>query len=127
MVSLLQIWAWSIRQELLWASEANLHKIRKYKYTKCCLNKSVLTHLLTYQASGTYCHKTITRPPSCVTPQQPTIYADKKIISQICLISKDCDPHLDRMSKNKSCSLPLSIPLHIFQIAVQLSTPSLKS
>ena len=92
---------------------------------KMLLKKSVLTHLLTYQASGTYCHKTGTKPPSCVTPRQPTIYADKKIISQIYLISKDCDPDFDRMSKNRSCWLPLSIPLHIFQIAVQLSTPVL--
>ena len=30
--------------------------------------------------SGTYCHKTGTRPPGCVTLQQPTIYA---IVSQL--------------------------------------------
>ena len=28
-----------------------------------------------YQFSGTYCHKTGTRPPSCSTPRQPTIYS----------------------------------------------------
>ena len=30
--------------------------------------------LLALYLSGTYCHKTGTRPPSCVTPWQPTIY-----------------------------------------------------
>ena len=30
--------------------------------------------LQTLYLSGTYCHKTSNRPPSCVTPQQPTIY-----------------------------------------------------
>ena len=30
--------------------------------------------LLAVYLSGTYCHKTSTRPPSCATPQQPTIY-----------------------------------------------------
>ena len=28
--------------------------------------------LLAIYHSGTYCHKTGTRPPSCVTPRQPT-------------------------------------------------------
>ena len=30
--------------------------------------------LLALYLSGTYCHKTGTRPPSCATPPQPTIY-----------------------------------------------------
>ena len=35
--------------------------------------------------SGTYCHKTGTRPPSCGTPQQPTIYEGAVLIHiQIC-------------------------------------------
>ena len=29
--------------------------------------------LLALYLSGTYCHKTGTRPPSCVAPRQPTI------------------------------------------------------
>ena len=38
------------------------------------------TDLLALYLSWTYCHKTGTRPPSCVTPQQPTIYAIKNIV-----------------------------------------------
>ena len=30
-------------------------------------------HTLAINHSGTYCHKTGTRPPSCITPRQPTI------------------------------------------------------
>ena len=34
--------------------------------------------LLALYLSGTYYHETgTTRPPSCVTPRQPTIYLDK--------------------------------------------------
>ena len=29
--------------------------------------------------SGTYCHKTGTKPPSCQTPQQPTIYSEMRL------------------------------------------------
>ena len=31
--------------------------------------------------SGTYCHKTGTRPPSCITPQEPTIYVTSFSVS----------------------------------------------
>ena len=31
-------------------------------------------NLLALYLSGTYCHKTSTRPSSCATPRQPTIY-----------------------------------------------------
>ena len=31
--------------------------------------------LLALYLSGTYCHRTRTRPPNCVTPRQPTIHS----------------------------------------------------
>ena len=37
------------------------------------------THLLALYLSGTYCHKNGTRPPSCVTPRQTTIYSSPVI------------------------------------------------
>ena len=33
-----------------------------------------ITDLLALYLSGTYCHTTGTRPPSCFTPRQPTIH-----------------------------------------------------
>ena len=48
--------------------------------TKCSFTLSMegsLVDKIDLQAlhfSGTYCHKTGTRPPSCQTPRQPTIY-----------------------------------------------------
>ena len=37
------------------------------------------TVFLALYLSGTYCHKTNTRPPSCGTPQQLTIYVVDQI------------------------------------------------
>ena len=33
--------------------------------------------------SRTYCHKTVTRPPSCVTPLQPTMYVHKTGLKRV--------------------------------------------
>ena len=35
------------------------------------------TDLIDLFLSGTYCHKTGTRPPSCITPRKPTIHSNK--------------------------------------------------
>ena len=38
------------------------------------INGGIIGYLLALYLSGTYCHKTSTRTPSCVTPRQPTIH-----------------------------------------------------
>ena len=43
------------------------------------------TDLLVLYLSGTYCHKTSTRPPSCVTPWQPTLYMSSDSHMKTCL------------------------------------------
>ena len=46
-------------------------------YTQKITTEGSLLDKIDLQAlyrSGTYCHKTGTRPPSCQTPLQPTIY-----------------------------------------------------
>ena len=42
-----------------------------------CISLSKSLVVLALYLSGTYCHKTSTRPPNCVTPRQPTIYVTK--------------------------------------------------
>ena len=43
--------------------------------------------------SGTYCHKTGTRPPSCQAPRQPTIYTLGNTICGIMLTDIREDGH----------------------------------
>ena len=62
------------------------HSIHSYGAIVCYLHQQVFfilskegslvntTDLLALYLSGTYCHKTGTRSPSCVTPRLPTIY-----------------------------------------------------
>ena len=40
----------------------------------CTYHRVIFIYIQKLQFSGTYCHKTGTRPPSCQTPRQPTIY-----------------------------------------------------
>ena len=46
--------------------------------------------LLALYLSGTYCHRTGTGPPSCVTPRQPTIKAQKVLKSIILCLLRPC-------------------------------------
>ena len=41
--------------------------------------------LLAIYLSGTYCHRTGTRPASCIKPQQPSIYLVKMLYYFICV------------------------------------------
>ena len=46
--------------------------------------------LLALYLSGTYYHKTGTRPPSCVTPQQPTLHTylvSQKLVTPLPLLA----------------------------------------
>ena len=75
---------------------------------------------------GTYCHKTGTRPPSCGTPRQPTIYTTKTEelavnVSKCNELQKyfinknstDCGEVGDPCSHFMSCSQPEATPVKI--------------
>ena len=75
-----------------------------YIFWKFLVNK---TDLLALYLSRTYCHKTSTRPPSCVTPRQLTIYS--------VWLSLDMGPFF-----------PLKCSFHPWFCSIQLVTPALK-
>ena len=69
----------AIRQHSLYNSTSSQHRYAPGFKGKHIVNKR---NLLAFYLSGTYCHKTGTRPPSCVAPQQWTIYVKMKMFGE---------------------------------------------
>ena len=68
--------------------------------------------------SGTYCHKSGTRPPSCQTPRQSTIYNNKKLL-QFAFSSLNVTGLLGRPSRVQCSKL-----LHGFLWALTKAPPN---
>ena len=73
-------------------------------------NYNYSTDLQALYLSGTYCHRTSTRPPRCITPRQPTMYLDvlcliPLVLEEKCiwLLAWNHWNDMERRRKKKTC------------------------